>query len=261
MSAVVDFDAVNEAGQNEAEVREELAACYRIFDMLGWTELIFNHITAKVPGPEEHFLINPYGLFYAEVTASNLVKIDLDGNILGASDWPVNKAGTIIHGAVHRARPDVHCIMHTHTTTGIAVACLEAGLTQTNFYSAFLHDRIAYHDFEGVTTRDDECSRLVASLGDKNLMILRSHGLLACGASIPEAFLNLWTLQRACDVQVAAASAALATSGGVLAVPEAAARYSTEAQSDDDNASVKVHADVFAALRRRLDARDRSYKL
>ena len=259
MSAVAEHELRNEVGQSEAELREELAACYRIFDMLGWTELIFNHITAKVPGPEEHFLINPYGLMYSEVTASNLVKIDLDGNVIGNSDWPVNQAGYIIHSAVHRAREDVHCIMHTHTTSGLAVACLEDGLTQTNFYSAFLHDKIAYHDFEGVTTRDDECPRLVASLADKNLMILRSHGLLSCGTSIPDAFQRLWTLQRACDVQVAAASAA-ATGGGVLPVPEAAARYSSDAWEDESNHSVQVRGVIFAALRRRLDAKDQSYK-
>ncbi len=261
MSAAAEFDGGHDAGRSEADVREELAACYRIFDMLGWVELIFNHITVKLPGPEEHFLINPYGLMYAEVTASNLVKIDIDGNIVGKSDWPVNKTGYIIHGAVHRARPDVHCVMHTHTTSAQAVACLEEGLTQTNFYSAFLHGKVTYHDFEGVTTRDDECPRLVENLGEKYLMILRSHGLLACGASIPDAFYRLWTLQRACDVQVAAASAASVTAGGVLAVPEAAARHSTEALDDETNESVHVQDQIFAALRRRLDARDQDYKL
>jgi len=245
----------NDVGPAEAELRVELAACYRIFDMLGWTELIFNHITAKVPGPEEHFLINPYGLWYDEVTASNLVKIDLDGNIVGDSDWPVNKAGYIIHSAIHRARPEVQCIMHTHTTTGLAVACLAEGLTQTNFYSAMLHDELAYHDFEGLTTRPDECERLVASLGTKNAMILRSHGLLACGGSIAEAFNRLWRLQRACDVQVLAAS----MGGKVLPVPEEAAIYSTAAANacdPDDSTDDRV----FNALKRRLDARDRSYR-
>ena len=245
----------NEAEPSEAEIRQELAVCYRIFDHLGWTELIFNHITAKVPGPDAHFLINPYGLHYSEVTASNLVKIDLDGNIIGDSAWPVNQAGYVIHSAIHAARPDVHCIMHTHTTTGVAVACLKEGLTQTNFYSAMLHDEIAYHDFEGLTTRPDECDRLVRSLGAKNAMILRNHGLLACGGSIPEAFNRLWRMQRACDVQVMAAS----MGGSVIAVPEAAARYSTAmVNACDPNDSTDER--VFAALKRRLDARDRSYR-
>ena len=184
----------------EREVRVELAACYRIFDLLGWTELIFNHITAKVPGPEEHFLINPFGLHYSEITASNLVKIDLDGNVIGDSEWSVNLAGFVIHSAIHRARSDVRCITHTHTTTGMAVACLEAGLTQTNFYSAMMHDSVAYHDFEGITTRPDECDRLVDSLGEKDLLILRNHGLLTCGPTIAEAFTNLYRLQRALTI-------------------------------------------------------------
>lgn len=245
----------NDTERSEAEVRQELAACYRIFDYLGWTELIFNHITAKVPGPEAHFLINPYGLHYSEVTATNLVKIDLDGNTIGDSAWPVNRAGYVIHSAIHAARPDVHCIMHTHTTTGLAVACLEEGLTQTNFYSAMLHGEIAYHDFEGLTTRPDECPRLVASLGEKNLMILRSHGLLACGGTIPEAFNRLWRLQRACDVQVMAAS----MGGKVRPVPEEAARYSTEeANACDPDGSTDRR--VFNALRRLIDATDPSYR-
>ena len=245
----------NDPAPTEQDIRVELAACYRIFDMLGWTELIFNHITAKLPGPDEHFLINPFGLHYSEVTASNLVKIDLDGDIIGDSEWPVNGAGYIIHSAIHGARPDVDCVMHTHTTTGLAVACLEEGLTQTNFYSAMLHNAVAYHDFEGLTTRPDECPRLVANLGDKNVMILRSHGLLSCGTSIPDAFFWLWRLQRACDVQVMAAS----MGGPVKPVPEDAARYSTEAaesavpgDSQDDR--------VFAALMRQLDAKDQSYR-
>ena len=245
----------NDAEEAERDIRLELAACYRIFDMLGWTELIFNHITMKVPGPEQHFLINPFGLHYSEVTASNLVKIDLDGNIIGESQWPINPAGYIIHSAVHAARPDVHCIMHTHTTAGLAVACLEEGLTQTNFYSAFLHDRVAYHDFEGLTTRADECDRLVASLGDKNHMILRSHGLLSCGATIPQAFTRLWRLQRACDVQLAAAS----MGRPVLPVSEEAARYSTEvAESGGPDLVVDNH--VFEALRRQVEARGTDYR-
>ena len=245
----------NDLAPGEAELRVELAACYRIFDMLGWTELIFNHITVKLPGPEEHILINPYGLLYKEVTASNLVKIDLDGNIVGDSEWPVNKTGYIIHGAIHRARPDVHCIMHTHTTTGAAVACLEEGLTQTNFYSAMLHDAIAYHDFEGLTTRAEECDRLVASLAEKNLMILRSHGLLACGGTIAEAFNRLWRLQRACDVQVMTS----AMGAAVRPVPLAAALHSTEViNTCDPDGSTDFR--VFNALKRQLETGDTSWR-
>tara|TARA_B110000046_G_scaffold185791_1_gene229350 strand:+ start:4498 stop:5232 length:735 start_codon:yes stop_codon:yes gene_type:complete len=189
--------------QTEQELRVQLAACYRIFDHLGWSEMIFNHITAKVPGPENHFLINPYGLHYSEVKASNLVKVDINGNIVEDTDYAVNPAGIVIHTAIHAARPDVHCIAHTHTNAGMAVACSQEGLRPDNFYSALLHNRIAYHDFEGITVMDDEKPRLIANLGDKSLMILRNHGLLAGGRSIPEAFINLWAMERSCEVQVA----------------------------------------------------------
>ena len=189
--------------QTEQELRVQLAACYRIFDYMGWTELIYNHITVKLPGDEHHFLINPYGLHYSEVKASNLVKVDIDGNIVEETDYAVNPAGIVIHTAIHAARPDVVCIAHTHTNAGMAVACSEEGLRNDNFYSALLHNRVAYHDFEGITLMDDEKPRLVANLGDKNMLILRNHGLLACGRSIAEAFQSIWAMQRACEVQVA----------------------------------------------------------
>lgn len=189
--------------QTEQELRLQLAACYRIFDYMGWSEMIFNHITAKVPGPEHHFLINPYGLHYSEVKASNLVKVDIDGNVVEQAQYAVNPAGIVIHTAIHTARPDLHCIAHTHTNAGMAVACSQEGLRSDNFYSALLHNRVAYHDFEGITVFDDEKPRLVANMGDKSLLILRNHGLLAGGRSIPETFMNLWAMQRACEVQVA----------------------------------------------------------
>ena len=182
--------------KTEQELRIQLAACYRIFDHMGWTEMIFNHITVKLPGDEHHFLINPYGLHYSEVTASNLVKVDIEGNIVEDTDYTVNPAGIIIHTAIHAARPEVHCIAHTHTNAGMAVACSQEGLRTDNFYSALLHNRVAYHDFEGLTVRDDEKPRLVANLGNKGLLILRNHGLLTCGRTIPEAFINQWTLER-----------------------------------------------------------------
>ena len=189
--------------QTEQELRVQLAACYRIFDYMGWTELIYNHITVKLPGDEHHFLINPYGLHYSEVKASNLVKVDIDGNIVEETDYAVNPAGIVIHTAIHAARSDVVCIAHTHTDAGMAVACSKEGLRNDNFYSALLHNRVAYHDFEGITLMDDEKPRLVANLGDKNMLILRNHGLLACGRSIAEAFQSIWAMQRACEVQVA----------------------------------------------------------
>ena len=186
----------------ETELREQLAACYRIFDHMGWSEMIYNHITVKIPGDDEQFLINPYGLHYSEVKASNLVKVDIQGNKFDDSPYAVNPAGLVIHTAIHAARPDIHCIAHTHTTEGMAVACSQEGLRTDNFYSALLNNRIAYHDFEGITVMDDEKPRLVKSLGDNNILILRNHGLLVGGRSIPETFQTMWGLQRACEVQV-----------------------------------------------------------
>jgi ribulose-5-phosphate 4-epimerase/fuculose-1-phosphate aldolase len=205
----VDTDALARPSHIDAAewaLRVELAACYRLFDWLGWTENIFNHITVRIPGPERHFLINPFGLWYDEVTASNLVKIDLAGNAVAPSAYAPNPAGFTIHSAIHAARDDAHCVIHTHTTTGLAVACKQRGLSHDNFYGAMLAGRVAYHDFEGITTRDDEKPRLVASLGSRNALILRNHGLLVCERDVPTAFALMWTLQRACDVQCAAES-------------------------------------------------------
>jgi ribulose-5-phosphate 4-epimerase/fuculose-1-phosphate aldolase len=237
----------------ERAARVELAACYRVFDMLGWTEMIFNHITLRVPGPEPRFLINPFGLHYREVTASSLVLIDLEGNILRESRWPVNKAGFVIHSAIHGALPHAHCVMHTHTTTGVAISCLKDGLSSDNFYGAMLHGRVAYHELEGVTVDLAERESLVRDLGEREVMILRNHGLLAWGASVAEAYLRLWTLQRACDVQVAAASA-----GGELnrVRPEVVARMLQESGPGEK----RTCEDVFAAMVRLVDARDPSYR-
>jgi ribulose-5-phosphate 4-epimerase/fuculose-1-phosphate aldolase len=194
------------ASEQEWALRLELAACYRLFAFLGWTELIFNHITTRVPGPEKHYLINPFGLHYSEVTAANLIRVNLAGEAQHETPWSVNRAGFVIHSAIHAVREDAHCIMHVHTTAGMAVACKEAGLGNDNFYSAQLQDDVAYHDYEGVTTRLDEGTRLVASLGARNCMILRNHGLLACDHDVPAAFFRLWTLNRACEIQMAAAA-------------------------------------------------------
>src|SRR5574337_617699 len=165
----------------EWRLRLELAACYRVFDAMGWTELIFNHITLRVPGTPDIFLINPFGLNYSEVAARNLVRIHLDGTPAEPTAYPVNRAGFVIHSAVHGARPDAHCVMHIHTTAGIAVACKQAGLGHDDFYGAELFGDVAYHDFEGITVHDGEGPRLAASLGARRIMILRNHGLLGTG--------------------------------------------------------------------------------
>ncbi|MBA3896721.1 MAG: class II aldolase/adducin family protein [Sphingomonadaceae bacterium] len=200
--------ALKSNSMTEAEwaARQELAACYRIFDMLGWSELIFNHITVKVPGEEGAFLINPYGLHFSEITASTLVKIDYDGNKLAASDWGVNRAGFVQHSLFHRHLPDAHAIAHTHTTAGMAVASLEGGLQPVNFYACNFPGQIAYHEFEGVTVREEEGERLLANLGDKRMMLLRNHGILAMGRTLPEVFIKHWVLQRACEIQMATLS-------------------------------------------------------
>jgi len=237
----------------ERKARVELAAAYRVFDMLGWTEMIFNHITLRVPGPEPRFLINPFGLHYREVKASNLVLIDLEGNVLRDTGWPVNRAGFVIHSAIHGALPDAHCVMHTHTTNGVAISCLKAGLSSDNFYGAMLHGRVAYHELEGVTVDTAERSRIVRDLGDRHVMILRNHGLLSWGRNVAEAYLRLWTLQRACDVQVAAAQA-----GGEISRLSAPVIERMLAESGPGES--RTCEDVFAALVRMVDARDPSYR-
>jgi ribulose-5-phosphate 4-epimerase/fuculose-1-phosphate aldolase len=238
--------------QAEREARVQLAACYRIFNHLGWVEMIFNHITLRVPGAEKLFLINPFGLHYSEITASSLVLIDLDGNAVRESKWPVNRAGFVIHSTLHGAIPDVNCVMHTHTTTGMAVACLRDGLSPTNFYAAQLHGGVAYHDFEGITVEDAERGRLVASIGGKHAVILRNHGLLAWGASVPEAFMTLWTLQRACDVQIAASSAG--------ALNPIRSEVFAQTVRESGPGEKRTCEDVFAAMQRLVDAKDPSYR-
>jgi ribulose-5-phosphate 4-epimerase/fuculose-1-phosphate aldolase len=236
----------------ERKARVELAAAYRIFAMLGWVEMIFNHITVRVPGPEHHFLINPFGLHYSEITASSLLLIDLDGNPVREAEYPVNRAGFVIHSAIHGSIDNAHCVMHTHTTTGIAVACLKSGLSPDNFYGAMLHGQVAYHEFEGITVEEGERERLVRSIGAKPAVILRNHGLLSWGPSVAEAFMVLWTLQRACDVQIAASAA-----GPVNPIrPE----VFPQTVREGGPAEKRTCDDVFAALQRQVDARDPSYR-
>ena len=238
----------------EWALRVDLAACYRIFAMLGWTELIYNHITVRVPGPQRHFLINPFGLHYSEVTASNLVKIDLAGKVVGRSDWPVNPAGFTVHGAIHAGVEGAHCVMHTHTTAGMAVACSQAGLSMSNFYSAQLHGKLAYHDFEGITVHADEGPRLVRAIGDRPAVILRNHGLLAWSDSIHRCFAILWLLNRACEIQLASMSM-----GAVIEIPEEIQRKCT-ADSLQFDERFGAGRDMYDALVRQVDRIDPSYR-
>jgi ribulose-5-phosphate 4-epimerase/fuculose-1-phosphate aldolase len=232
--------------QTELQLRKDLAACYRLFDWLGWTELIFNHITVRVPSPEgrkPEYLINPFGPHYAEVTPDNLVRIDIDGNARDGSAARVNRAGFVIHSAIHAARQDAHCIMHVHTTAGCAVSCKEEGLRHDNFYGAMLFDDVGYHDYEGVTTNLDEQPRLVASLGRRNHLILRNHGLLVVGPDIPTAFNRLWTLQRACEIQLASD----AGRGPNRQIPESILRTVPETRV----AKPEMHGMIFQTMLRR----------
>ena len=259
MNAAIDSQSFPRPAHFSAEewsARVQLAAAYRIFNHLGWTELIYNHISLRVPGPPDtkHFLINPFGLHYSEVTASNLLKIDLQGNIIGNADWPFNPAGFTPHATIHGGVPGAHCVMHTHTTAGMGVACLEEGLSMRNFYSAQLHGKLAYHDFEGITVHADEGPRLLKSIDGKPAVILRNHGLLAWGDTVPRAFAVLWLLQRACEIQLATQAM-----GKPRMISEEIQRKCTE-DSLQFNAKFGAGQDVFDALVRKLDRIDTSYR-
>ncbi len=189
----------------EWAMRVDLAACYRLVARYGMTDLVYNHITARVPGPEHHILINAYGMLYEEITASSLIKVDLAGNVLAKPeglDYSVNAAGYIIHSAVHEARDDVVCVIHTHTRAGIAVSALAEGVMPLSQTAMRFHGHLAYHDYEGPAFNRGEKERLVRDLGQRNAMVLHNHGLLACGPSIPQAFNLIYWLENACRIQV-----------------------------------------------------------
>lgn len=190
----------------ERQIRNDLAAAYRLVAMFGWDDLVFTHLSARLPGPDHHFLINPYGMLFEEITASSLVKIDLDGNKIDDSEYNVNPAGFTIHSAVHMAREDANCVMHLHTVDGTAVATQEEGLLPLNQTSQLVIGDVAYHDYEGVAFDHDERPRLQADLGDKGSMLLRNHGTLTVGATVAQAFTRMYFLERACEMQIATMS-------------------------------------------------------
>ena len=244
-----------ECSEAEWQARLDLAACYRIFDHLGWSESIYNHISLRVPDEEGAFLINPYGLLYSEVCASNLVKIDIDGNTLDGSPYPVNKAGFVQHSYFHRHLDWAHAICHVHTTETMAVCSLEGGLQPINFYACNFMGQLAYHDFEGVTVREEEGARLLANLGSKRILMLRNHGPVVMGRSLGEMFLMIWGLQRACEVQLAtlAMGRPIPVSADVIAV------HQRDIVQTQITAGSPGLAD-FQAWVRKIDKIDRSWR-
>lgn len=196
----------NSVSAEEWQTRVDLAAAYRIVAHYGWDDLVFTHISARVPGPDHHFLINPYGMMFDEVTASSLVKVDLQGKKVLESEYDINPAGFTIHSAVHEAREDAKCVMHLHTNAGIAVSTLEKGLQAFSQPSLFVLSSLSYHDYEGVALNPEEKKRLVADMGSTSFLILRNHGLLTCAETIADAFLFMFLMQRSCEIQVMAQS-------------------------------------------------------
>lgn len=194
----------SQVSAEEWQLRVDLAACYRLVAMYGWDDLIFTHISARIPGPEHHFLINPYGMMFEEITASSLVKVDMDCKPLLPTPYPVNPAGFVIHSAIHAVREDVVCVLHTHTPAGVGVSAQQDGLLAISQQASVAMTSLAYHDYEGIAVHDDEKPRLQADLGDATSMILRNHGLLTVGPTIADAFLAMFTLERACQAQIAA---------------------------------------------------------
>ena len=199
-----DASLAGQVSDEEWALRVDLAAAYRMIAHLGWDDLIFTHLSARVPGPDKHFLINPFGLLFEEITASNLVKIDHGGSPVTPTNYMVNPAGFVIHGAIHEARDDAHCVFHLHTSEGMAVSAQKEGLLPITQTAMALYGDVAYHDYEGIVLDQEEKDRLIPALGEKNNLILRNHGLLSLGRNVGEAFLRLFFLQKACMAQVQA---------------------------------------------------------
>lgn len=237
----------------EWQTRVDLAACYRLVADFGWSDLIFTHITARVPGTEDQFLINPYGMMFDEITASSLVKIDLDGNKIEDSPFPVNPAGFTIHSAIHAVRHDVQCVLHVHSVNGVAVSAQKNGLLPISQQSIFVLSSLAYHDYEGVALNAEEKPRLVADLGDKSYLMLRSHGLLTLGKTIADAFVNMYVFEAACMIQVRAQA------GGELVTipPSIVAGAQQQAKTVTKSQGGML---AWPGLMRRLDRIDPSYR-
>ena len=243
----------------EADLRRELAAVYRLVAHYRMTDLVFTHISVRLPGEDDHFLINPYGLLFEEITTSSLVRIDLDGNVIGESAHGVNPAGFVIHGAIHAAREDAMCVLHTHTLAGCAVAASGAGLLPLNQISMEFFDRVGYHEYEGVALNLDEQKRLVEDLGGHDALILRNHGLLTVGPTPARAFLRMYYLNKACEIQVAASRL------GELVIPDprisehTAQQLTGQAAGDDFTDDVGYDL-AWAAMLRMIDRTQPEYR-
>ena len=243
-----------QVSEEEWQLRVDLAACYRIIAMYGWDDLVFTHISARVPGGDDHFLINSYGMLFEEMTASSLVKVDLDGNKVIDTPHAVNPAGFTIHSAIHDARDDAGCVLHTHTRAGIAVSVQPNGLEPLSQIALFPYSQISYHDYEGIALNEDEKPRLVADLGKSNAMILRNHGLLTVGPTIPDAFIMMYALETACQIQMMAH----ATGKDLIQVPQPIVdgiKAQVEAVTKGLGGSL-----VWPGLLRKLERKDPSFK-
>lgn len=254
MTTAANNDVRDQVTDEEWQLRVDLAACYRIIAMHGWDDLVFTHISARVPGPDEHFLINPYGMLFEEITASSLVKVDLAGDKVVDSPYPVNPAGFTIHSAVHAARPDVGCVLHTHTRAGVAVSAQKEGLLPLSQISLVPYATLGYHDYEGIALNEDEKPRLVADLGDKLALILRNHGLLTVGPGIADAFLMMYALETACQTQIMAQS-----SGAELVQVPAPIVAGIQAQVEQVTRGLGGEL-AWPGLLRKLDRRDSSFR-
>jgi ribulose-5-phosphate 4-epimerase/fuculose-1-phosphate aldolase len=242
-----------QVSKEEWEVRVNLAACYRLMAEYDMVEMVANHISARVPGTHDEFLINPYGMLYEEMSASSMIRIDIDGNILfNATDYGVNQAGYVIHSAIHRARHDVDCIIHTHTLAGMAVSAMKCGILPIA-QSSMRFTEVAYHDYEGIALRTDERERLVESLGDREAMVLRNHGLLTVAPSIPECFNNMYRLERACQLQVMT----LSCNTELQMPPGEVVQYTNEQMTPGVRRRFGLLE--WPALLRKLDRKDPSY--
>ncbi len=244
----------SEYGEAERAARVELAACYRLVALHGMSDLVATHVSSRVPGEDGVMLLNPFGMFFEEITASDLIKVNHAGDILSETNYPVNKAAIVIHGAVHAARPEVGCVIHTHTRAGMAVSAMKCGLLPLTQHALRFHNRIGYHDYEGIAVEDDEGPRLVADLGTHKAMILRNHGLLTAGRTVAEAFNLVYYLEKSCQSQVDAM-----TSGAELVMPSEEVCESTARQIDHFRERDLRDLDWPAHLRT-LDRLDPGYK-